>query len=74
MPVVDVTLIEGRTRAEKEAMYAAVTEALVSTVGCEASQVRIKVNEIAAVDYAIAGVSALSRQEQEQETGKPRPD
>lgn len=60
MPIIDVTLIEGQSDAVKERMFAEVTNAVVTTIGCRPDQVRIKINEIAAIDYAIAGKSMRS--------------
>lgn len=57
MPILNITLIEGRTQAQKDAMYREVTDAVVRSLGAPAESVRIIVNEIPAGDFAAAGVS-----------------
>jgi 4-oxalocrotonate tautomerase len=57
MPVIQITLIAGRTMEQKQAMYAAVTEAVHQTLGAPRESVRIMVNEIAPQHFAVAGVA-----------------
>ena len=58
MPIIQVNLLEGRTVAQKRAMVAAVTEAIVESLGVRADSVRIMINEMHPEHYALAGVSA----------------
>jgi 4-oxalocrotonate tautomerase len=56
MPIVSITLIEGRTEEQKNAMFREVTEAIHRTVGAPKDSVRIMINEIPARHFATAGV------------------
>lgn len=56
MPIVSITLIEGRTDEQKNAMYREVTDAIHRTVGAPKESVRIMINEIPARHFAAGGV------------------
>ncbi|WP_454916203.1 2-hydroxymuconate tautomerase [Xanthobacter sediminis] len=56
MPIVEVTLIEGRTYEAKVKMVAEVTDALVSSLGAPREAVRIIIREVPAWHFAAAGV------------------
>lgn len=56
MPIVEVTLIEGRTYEAKVRMVAEVTDALVSSLGAPRESVRIIIREVPAWHFAAAGV------------------
>ncbi len=58
MPIIQVNLLEGRTVAQKRAMIAAVTDAIVDSLGVRADSVRIMINEMHPEHFALAGVSA----------------
>jgi 4-oxalocrotonate tautomerase len=58
MPIIQVNLLEGRTVAQKRAMIAAVTDAMVESLGVRADSVRIMINEMHPEHFALAGVSA----------------
>ena len=58
MPIVQVQMMEGRTDEDKERMIAAVTEAIVSSVGAPIESVRVLINELPKQHFGIAGVSA----------------
>ena len=58
MPIIQVNLLEGRTVAQKRAMVAAVTDAIVESLGVKRDSVRIMINEMHAENFALAGVSA----------------
>jgi 4-oxalocrotonate tautomerase len=58
VPIIQVNLLEGRTVAQKRAMIAAVTDALVDSLGVRAESVRILINEMHPEHFALAGVSA----------------
>lgn len=55
MPIINMTLIEGRSDERKRAMYRAVTEAVHETLGAPKESIRIIVNEVPPTDFAIAG-------------------
>ncbi|WPB58381.1 2-hydroxymuconate tautomerase [Xylophilus sp. GOD-11R] len=57
MPIIQITLIAGRSDEQKQAMYAAVTEAVHTTLGAPKEAVRIMVNEIPPQHFAVAGVA-----------------
>jgi 4-oxalocrotonate tautomerase len=58
MPIIQVNLLEGRTVAQKRAMIAAVTDAVVDSLGVRAESVRIMINEMHPEHFALAGISA----------------
>ncbi|MBR27963.1 MAG: 2-hydroxymuconate tautomerase [Rhodobacteraceae bacterium] len=68
MPILNITLIEGRSQAQKDAMYREVTDAVCRSLGAPAESVRIIVNEIPAGDFAAAGVSKASAKAKAPET------
>lgn len=56
MPIVELTLIEGRTHQQKAAAVKAVTNALVESLGAPAESVRVIIREIPPEHFAVAGV------------------
>jgi 4-oxalocrotonate tautomerase len=58
MPIIQVNMLEGRTVAQKRAMIAAITDAVVDSLGVRAESVRIMINEMHPEHFALAGVSA----------------
>lgn len=56
MPIVDIKLIEGRTLDQKRKLVAAVTDAIVESIGVRPDTVRIVIHDMAKEDYAIAGI------------------
>ncbi len=56
MPIINITLIEGRSDEQKQAMYHEVTEAIHRTLNAPRDAVRIIVNEIPARHFAAGGV------------------
>lgn len=61
MPLVQIRLLEGRTQEQKDAMFAAVTEALCRTVDCQPGDVRIEAIDMPRAQYAVGGVSMARR-------------
>jgi 4-oxalocrotonate tautomerase len=57
MPIIQITLVAGRTDEQKAAMYKEVTEAVHRTLGAPRENVRIMINEIPAKHFAVAGVA-----------------
>ncbi|MGM0583661.1 MAG: 2-hydroxymuconate tautomerase [Pseudomonadota bacterium] len=57
MPIVNVTMIEGRSDDQKEAMFREVTEAICRTLSAPPESVRIVVTEVPARHFAAAGES-----------------
>lgn len=58
MPITTVNIMEGRSDEQKEAMIAAVTEALATTLNAPAESVRIIINEMPKQHFGIGGSSA----------------
>jgi 4-oxalocrotonate tautomerase len=58
MPVIQVTLMEGRTDVQKEALIAALTEAAFSSINAPRESVRVLLNEIPKAHFGIGGKSA----------------
>lgn len=58
MPITTVHIMEGRTDEQKEAMIAAVTQALATTLDAPEETVRIIINEMPKQHFGIGGVSA----------------
>jgi len=57
MPIIQITLVAGRSDEQKAAMYKEVTEAIHRTLGAPRENVRIMINEIPAKHFAVAGVA-----------------
>jgi 4-oxalocrotonate tautomerase len=57
MPIIQITLVAGRTDEQKAAMYKEVTEAVHRTLGAPRENVRIMINEIPAKHFAVAGTA-----------------
>lgn len=57
MPIIQVNMLEGRSTAQKRAMIAAVTDALVDSLGVKRESVRIMINEMQPEHFAVAGTS-----------------
>lgn len=55
MPIVEVTLIEGRSFEKKKKMVEAVTDAIVTSLGAPRESVRIIIREIPPWHFAAAG-------------------
>ncbi len=57
MPIIQITMIAGRSDDQKTAMYAAVTEAVHQTLGTPKESVRIMVYEVPPQHFATAGIA-----------------
>lgn len=58
MPIIQVNMLEGRSTAEKRALVAALTDAVVESLRADPQSVRIMIHELAAEHYALAGTTA----------------
>ena len=56
MPLVQISLVEGRDAGRKRALVAAVTNAVVETLGVAPHQVRVLLYELPAGNWAVGGV------------------
>lgn len=61
MPLIQATIMEGRTQAQKEAFYQGVTQVVVETLNVKPEQVRVVLNEVPKTHWAIGGVSVAER-------------
>lgn len=57
MPLIQVTLIEGRSPEAKAALIRGLTEAAVSAVGAPLSAVRVILQEVPADNWGVGGVA-----------------
>lgn len=56
MPIIEITLLEGRTFEQKEALVTKVTDAAVEALGAPRDSVRIILREIPHHHFAAGGV------------------
>jgi 4-oxalocrotonate tautomerase len=56
MPLVEVTMIEGRTRDQKRALMAQVTDAVEQSIGAPRETIRVIIREVPAEHWAVGGV------------------
>ncbi len=61
MPLVQATIMEGRTQEQKEAFFRGVTQVAVETLNVKPEQVRVVINEVPRTHWAIGGVSVAER-------------
>lgn len=57
MPLIQVTIIEGRTVEQKNSFFEKVTAVAVETLNVKKAQVRVVINEVPATHWAIGGVN-----------------
>jgi 4-oxalocrotonate tautomerase len=65
MPLVQVTLIEGRAPEVKEQLIASLTETVVDVVGARRESVRVILTEVPAAHWGVGGTSKKLQSEQE---------
>jgi 4-oxalocrotonate tautomerase len=63
MPLVEVTLVEGRTPAQLRALITALTEAVVVSVDAPKQNVRVVVREVPPTHWAAGDVTIAERRE-----------
>lgn len=61
MPIIDVTLVEGRSVEKKERLIEALTDAAVSSIGASRESVRVILREVPPEHFGIAGVPKSKR-------------
>jgi 4-oxalocrotonate tautomerase len=64
MPLVQATIIEGRTPEQKEAFFAGVTRVAAETLGVRPEQVRVVIYEVPATHWSIGGITKAKRDAQ----------
>ena len=57
MPLVEITIIEGRTSAQKSALITQVTDAVETAISSPRQAIRVAIRELPAEHWAIGGVS-----------------
>ncbi|THD76767.1 4-oxalocrotonate tautomerase [Thalassobius vesicularis] len=55
MPLIEVTMVEGRTTEQKAALIAKLTDAAVEAVGAPIETIRVCIREIPGENWGIAG-------------------
>ncbi len=55
MPLVEVTLIEGRSDAQKAALIAKVTDAVVAAIDAPIEAVRVVIREVPGAHWGVGG-------------------
>ncbi|MFD1243764.1 2-hydroxymuconate tautomerase [Paralysiella testudinis] len=58
MPIIQVHMMEGRSDAQKEALIAEITAAVVHALGAPKESVRVLIDEMPKQHFGIGGVSA----------------
>lgn len=56
MPLIQVTMVEGRTVEQKHALIARLTDAMVEAVGTPRDRVRVAIYEISGDEWGIGGL------------------
>ena len=56
MPVIQITLVAGRSTEQKQNMYREVTDAVHRTLGTPPEGIRIILNEVPPAHFAVAGI------------------
>ena len=56
MPIIDITLLEGRSQEQKQKLVEKVTEAAVKALGAPRDSVRIILREVPKHHFAVGGV------------------
>ncbi len=56
MPLIQVTLVQGRTVEQKHALIAALTDAMVESIGTPRDRIRVALYEVTADEWGIGGV------------------
>jgi 4-oxalocrotonate tautomerase len=70
VPIIQVNIAHGRTVEQKNAAFAAITDAVVRTLDVRPEQVRILINEVSPENFAIAGQTMAVRAASE--SAKPK--
>ncbi len=65
MPLVQITLIEGRPADRKEALIGAATDAVVASLDAPRESVRVVLYEVPAGHWGVGGSSKLKQTEED---------
>lgn len=61
MPLVEITLVEGRTPEQIRALMSATTEAVVASIAAPKESIRVVVREVPATHWAAGDVTIAER-------------
>lgn len=61
MPLIQVSMLEGRTTDQKAAMLKAITAAVHESIGAPMTSIRVWIHEFPATDFIAAGQLASER-------------
>nr|WP_087573724.1 2-hydroxymuconate tautomerase family protein [Sphingomonas sp. CDS-1] len=61
MPIIDVTMVEGRSPEAKDAFVRALTEAAVAAIAAPRESVRVILREVPSSHFAAGGVTIAQR-------------
>lgn len=61
MPIIDVTLVEGRSPEAKRALLKELTDAAERTLGAPRQTIRVMIREIPADHFAVGGIPKSER-------------
>lgn len=62
MPIVQVSLLAGRSDQQKKKLLSSITEAVVNSVGGSPDSVRVIINEINPSHWSVAGIPFSERE------------
>jgi len=62
MPIIEVTLIEGRTQKKKSALIKELTDATEHAIGAPRQAIRVILREVPAEHFGVAGVPKSEEQ------------
>jgi 4-oxalocrotonate tautomerase len=71
MPLVEITIIEGRTSAQKSALITQVTDAVENAISVPRQAIRVAIRELPAEHWAIGGVSIAENRAAQAEKKTP---
>jgi 4-oxalocrotonate tautomerase len=73
MPIIQISMLEGRSVAQKRSLIASVTKAVCESLGADPKSVRIMINELDPEHFAVSGITVgeqpLSARQAPQDTG-----
>lgn len=58
MPIINVSMMSGRSAVQKEALIRKVTDAVMEAIAAPEQNVTVIINEIPKTEYGIGGLSA----------------
>jgi 4-oxalocrotonate tautomerase len=68
MPIIEMHLMQGRSKEQKRAVAEAVAEAVTRTLGVRPDQIRLLITEHSSEEFSVGGVTAGQRQEMAENT------